>query len=69
MSPYFQSQWHGATTAGLIRGAYHIARPDQSTGSVQAIYFIAHGGAWTKDGKTLPGAVKLLGTGNNLSAP
>lgn len=55
--------------AGLIRGAYHVARPDQSSGNAQAAYFLAHGGGWTGDGKTLPGAVELVGTGNRPSVP
>lgn len=49
----------GATNAGLIRGGYHFARPDISSGSTQATYFLAHGGGWSPDGITLPGALDI----------
>ncbi|KAJ7599062.1 glycoside hydrolase family 25 protein [Mycena floridula] len=58
-SPTFSSQYSGATNAGLIRGSYHFARPDVSSGAVQAKYFIAHGGGWSADGITLPGALDI----------
>lgn len=58
-SPAFSSQFNGATSAGLIRGAYHFARPDVSSGAAQASYFASNGGGWTGDGLTLPGAVDL----------
>ncbi|KAJ8592145.1 glycoside hydrolase [Rhizopogon salebrosus TDB-379] len=35
-NPYFSSQYTGATNAGLIRGRYHFAHPDSSTGAMQA---------------------------------
>nr|WP_184784435.1 GH25 family lysozyme [Amycolatopsis jiangsuensis] len=59
VSPQFAQQYNGAHDAGLIRGAYHFARPDISGGAEQAAYFIAHGGGWGGDGTTLPGAVDL----------
>jgi hypothetical protein len=49
----------GATNAGLIRGGYHFARPDVSSGATQANYFLAHGGGWSADGRTLPGALDI----------
>ncbi|KAG8904417.1 hypothetical protein FRB99_001796 [Tulasnella sp. 403] len=58
-NPYFASQYNGAYNAGLIRGAYHFARPDISSGATQANYFLAHGGGWSADGKTLPGALDI----------
>jgi GH25 family lysozyme M1 (1,4-beta-N-acetylmuramidase) len=58
-NPYFSSQYTGATNAGLIRGGYHFARPDISTGATQADYFLAHGGGWSADGITLPGALDI----------
>jgi len=58
-SPEFSSQYDGATSAGLIRGAYHFAHPDASSGTTQAQYFHAHGGGWTGDGITLPGALDI----------
>ncbi|KAK0454150.1 glycoside hydrolase superfamily, partial [Desarmillaria tabescens] len=55
----FDSQYIGATNAGLIRGAYHFAHPDSSTGAAQAKFFIANGGGWSNDGITLPGALDI----------
>lgn len=59
ISPDFSSQYTGATKVGLIRGSYHFARPDVSSGSVQAQYFVKHGGGWSADGITLPGALDI----------
>jgi GH25 family lysozyme M1 (1,4-beta-N-acetylmuramidase) len=58
-NPQFPQQYDGAHTGGLIRGAYHFARPDVSSGADQANYFIDHGGAWHGDGLTLPGALDI----------
>lgn len=58
-NPHYAQQYNGAHAAGLIRGAYHFARPDVSSGPRQANYFVRHGGRWTPDGKTLPGMVDL----------
>ncbi|TRM62333.1 glycoside hydrolase family 25 protein [Schizophyllum amplum] len=58
-SSSFSDQYTGATNAGLIRGAYHFARPDTSTGAAQAKFFAKHGGGWTADGVTLPGALDM----------
>jgi GH25 family lysozyme M1 (1,4-beta-N-acetylmuramidase) len=44
ISDTFSSQYTGATNAGLIRGTYHFAHPDSSTGAAQANFFLAHGG-------------------------
>jgi len=43
-SPTFSSQYTGATNAGLIRGGYHFAHPDSSSGATQAEFFVANGG-------------------------
>lgn len=59
VNPYFSSQYNGATNAGLIRGAYHFAHPDRSSGAAQATYFLQHGGGWSGDGRTLPGSLDL----------
>ncbi|KAF9443068.1 glycoside hydrolase family 25 protein [Macrolepiota fuliginosa MF-IS2] len=58
-SSTFSSQYTGATKAGLIRGAYHFARPSSSSGAAQAKYFLAHGGGWSADGITLPGVLDI----------
>jgi GH25 family lysozyme M1 (1,4-beta-N-acetylmuramidase) len=59
VSPDFTPQYDGASQAGLLRGAYHFALPNQSTGAAQASYFVASGGGWTGDGRTLPGALDI----------
>ncbi|MBY8844743.1 lysozyme [Streptomyces sp. SP2-10] len=58
-SPYFSGQYTGARKAGLLRGAYHFARPDRSSGAAQARYFVRHGGDWRADGWTLPPALDI----------
>jgi GH25 family lysozyme M1 (1,4-beta-N-acetylmuramidase) len=55
----FASQYDGAYQAGLIRGAYHFALPNESSGAVQASFFVANGGGWSADGRTLPGALDI----------
>ncbi len=59
VNPDFASQYDGAYQAGLIRGAYHFALPNQSSGAAQASYFVANGGGWSADGRTLPGALDI----------
>lgn len=63
-SPSFSSQYTGATKAGLLRGSYHFALPDQSSGAAQANYFASNGGGWSDDGITLPGALDIERTDN-----
>ncbi|KAI0280530.1 glycoside hydrolase family 25 protein [Russula aff. rugulosa BPL654] len=65
---YFSRNYIGATNNSIIRGAYHFAHPGNSSGAAQATYFLAHGGGWTSDGITLPGAVDLEGDCSGLSA-
>jgi len=64
----FNANYVGAYNAGLIRGAYHFAHPDASSGAAQANYFVSNGGGWSADGATLPGAVDLEGTCYGLSS-
>lgn len=59
ISAYFAQQYIGSYNVGMIRGSYHFARPDISSGAAQANYFLAHGGRWSSDGKTLPGALDI----------
>lgn len=56
---YFAQQYNGSYNVGMIRGAYHFARPNLSSGAYQADYFVNHGGGWSGDGKTLPGALDI----------
>jgi GH25 family lysozyme M1 (1,4-beta-N-acetylmuramidase) len=58
-NPYFAQQYNGSYNAGLIRGAYHFALPDRSSGTAQADYFVGHGGGWSRDGRTLPPALDI----------
>jgi GH25 family lysozyme M1 (1,4-beta-N-acetylmuramidase) len=62
IDPKFSSHYTGATNAGLIRGGYHFAHLDSSSGAAQAKYFLAHGGGWSGDGITLPGMLDLEGS-------
>jgi len=58
-NPYFAQQYNGSYDVGMIRGAYHFATPDSASGAAQANYFVDHGGGWSADGKTLPGALDM----------
>jgi len=58
-NPYYSSQFGGAKAAGMYAGAYHFANPGGKSGKAQATYFVKHGGAWKKDGKTLPGVLDI----------
>lgn len=58
-NPYFARQYKGSHDVGMIRGAYHFATPDTTNGAAQADYFVDHGGGWSRDGKTLPGALDI----------
>lgn len=57
--PSFSANYDGATKAGLIRGGYHFAHPDASSGASQANFFLKHGGGWSGDGITLPGMLDI----------
>ncbi|KAH7115428.1 glycoside hydrolase family 25 protein [Dactylonectria estremocensis] len=48
-----------ATNASLIRGGYQFTRPDSSCSATQANHFLAHGGGWPPDGRTVPAMVDL----------
>jgi len=58
-NPYFAQQYNGSYNQGFIRGAYHFATPNTSSGADQANYFVSHGGGWSGDGKTLPGVLDI----------
>ena len=58
-NPYFAQQYNGSYNVGMIRGAYHFALPNSSSGATQASYFASSGGGWSRDGKTLPGALDI----------
>ncbi|WP_168712620.1 GH25 family lysozyme [Streptomyces sp. A0958] len=58
----FNANYLNAYNAGVIRGAYHYARPDVSGGAAQADFFASNGGAWSRDNLTLPGVLDIEGT-------
>nr|WSW66612.1 GH25 family lysozyme [Streptomyces sp. NBC_00995] len=58
----FSANYLNAYNAGVIRGAYHYARPDVSGGAAQADFFASNGGAWSRDNLTLPGVLDIEGT-------
>ncbi|MEE1757238.1 lysozyme [Streptomyces sp. SP18CS02] len=58
-NPYFAQQYNGSYNVGMIRGAYHFATPDTTTGTAQADYFVNNGGGWSGDGRTLPGVLDI----------
>ncbi|EGG45204.1 MULTISPECIES: lysozyme [Streptomyces] len=58
-NPSFAQQYNGSYDVGMIRGAYHFATPDTTSGAAQADYFVDHGGGWSRDGKTLPGTLDI----------
>ncbi|WP_420037631.1 GH25 family lysozyme [Streptomyces sp. cg28] len=60
--PTFRTNYLGARNAGVIRGAYHFARPDTSGGAAQANFFVGNGGAWSRDNLTLPGVLDIEGS-------
>jgi GH25 family lysozyme M1 (1,4-beta-N-acetylmuramidase) len=57
--PQFNANYLGAHNAGVIRGAYHFARPASSSGAAQAEFFATNGGAWSADNLTLPGVLDI----------
>jgi GH25 family lysozyme M1 (1,4-beta-N-acetylmuramidase) len=57
--PAFGANYNGAFNAGVIRGAYHFALPDRSSGATQASFLLAHGGGWSADGRTLPATLDI----------
>lgn len=58
-NPYFSRQHNGSRAAGLVRGAYHFALPNRSSGQARAAHFVRNDGGWTSDGWTLPPALDI----------
>ena len=63
-NPYFARDYAGLKSAGMIRGAYHFARPSggATNARAQARYFVAHAGTLTGPGE-LPPVLDLEVTG------
>lgn len=57
--PQFNTNYVASYNAGVIRGAYHFALPDRSSGATQANYLASNGGAWSADSRTLPAALDI----------
>lgn len=57
--PRFDTNYVAAYRAGVIRGGYHFALPNRSSGAAQADFFFRNGGAWSADSRTLPGALDV----------
>lgn len=55
----FDASNQAAADVGLVRGGYHFAIPDDSSGTEQADFFVDNGGGWVDDGQTLPGALDI----------
>ncbi len=61
--PTFSANYLNAYNAGVIRGAYHYARPDVSGGAAQADFFASNGGAWSpRQPHAPPGVLDIEGT-------
>jgi GH25 family lysozyme M1 (1,4-beta-N-acetylmuramidase) len=58
-NPSFAQQYNGSYNVGMVRGAYHFALPNVSSGATQANFFVSHGGGWSNDGRTLPPVIDL----------
>ncbi|MDI2027971.1 lysozyme [Saccharopolyspora sp. TS4A08] len=58
-SDSFAGQVQGAAAVGMVRGAYHFALPDRSTGAAQAHFFVDNGGGWAPGTGTLPGVLDI----------
>ncbi|MFE4213133.1 lysozyme [Streptomyces sp. NPDC056844] len=56
---YFTQQYTGSYDVGMIRGTYHFATPDTTSGAAQANHFVDNGGGWSRDGRTLPGVLDI----------
>ncbi|MEU1125810.1 lysozyme [Streptomyces sp. NPDC005899] len=56
---YFTQQYTGSYNVGMVRGTYHFATPDTTSGAAQANYFVDNGGGWSRDGRTLPGVLDI----------
>ena len=57
--PRFNTNYVAAYNAGVIRGAYHFALPNSSSGATQANFLASNGGAWSADSRTLPAALDI----------
>ncbi|HWE91132.1 MAG TPA: GH25 family lysozyme [Pseudonocardiaceae bacterium] len=54
VDPNYATNFAGADAAGVLRGGYHFALPDQSSGAAQAKFFLVTESGWVADGGNLP---------------
>lgn len=67
-NPYFAQQYNGSYNVGMIRGAYHFATPDTTSGATQANYFVDHGAAGRRTVRPCPASSTSSGTRTATSA-
>lgn len=58
-NPYFAQQYSGSYDQGLAHGAYHFAEPGASDPVAECDFFLNNGGAWSADGRTMPGMLDI----------
>lgn len=68
--PRFVQNIHRATSAGMVAGPYHFARPDVAgnTGADEADHFIQMAGAWMRPGYLIPVFDQEAGSGSDALA-
>ncbi|KAK2763930.1 hypothetical protein FQN54_009549 [Arachnomyces sp. PD_36] len=57
--PSYSTHFAAANSTDLLRGAYHVVRPDINTWGREVQFLIHHGGQGYADGMTLPPMLKL----------
>lgn len=55
----FDRNWKQSEKGSYVRGTYHFGEPYKYSGAEEAKYYLANGGKWKKDGRTLPGVLDL----------
>lgn len=61
-SPSFAQQYNGSYNVGMVRGSYHFALPNTSSGATQANYFVDHGAAGPPTARRCPASSTSSGT-------
>ena len=67
-NPYFAQQYNGSYNVGMIRGAYHFATPDTTSGATQANYFVTTAAAGRRTAGRCPAPSTSSGTRTAPSA-
>lgn len=66
VNPFFGQQYNGSYDAGLVHGAYHWTEPGNGDPVAECDYFLNNGGAWSDDGRTMPGMLDVEDNPNGL---